>query len=78
MRLDKVERSEAKMIDEVKLLRNQLEAALDKNDVNEKRIEDLEEENGQIKEDNASFLTQNASDKKSVGSLKKDNKDLTA
>ena len=46
MRLDKVERSEAKMIDEVKLLRNQLEAALDKNDVNEKRIEELEEENG--------------------------------
>ena len=50
------------MIEEVKLLRNQLEGALDKNDINEKRIEDLEEENMQVKEENASFQVQNTSD----------------
>jgi len=51
--------------------------ALKINDTNCGRIEDLEGENSQVKDENASLQMQNAANQKSVGSLTKENKELS-
>lgn len=42
------------------------------------RIDELEGENGQLKENNETLIAKNLSDAKAVGSLTKENKELAA
>ena len=54
-KLQRVETSEARLKNEVALLKSQLTEACNLNDSNRKRIEDLEAENGQFKDNNVSL-----------------------
>ena len=76
-RIQGLEKSDAQLKSEVQFLRSQLAEARDLNDQNRDRIQALEEENGQLKQDHASLQVKNAADAKTVGSLTKENKELT-